>query len=434
MKEILKKIIVKILTWEARLVIWRYKPKIIAISGTVGKTTTKDIVYTALSKSLKIRRNKKSLNSEFGVPLTILGSESGWQNYFSWLKIIFSGLVTIFYTKDYPEWLVLEVGIDHPGDMAKTASWLKPDIAVFTTYSDMPVHVEFFDGPEGVMEEQTKLLQYVKTDGLILVNADDKNVLKIKNKSHVKAVTYSIEDEGADFFASNYQINYSKENEFWPKGLSFKVDYKGKVFPVILNGVLGEQYTYPVLIAMAIADTLEISMVEVLSSLAEFKPAPGRIRIIEGLKNSVILDDTYNASPIAVEKALAVLKNLKTKGQKIAVLGDMLELGKYTTPEHKKIGELVYDFKIDILVAVGLRAETIAEKAIESGMDKNKVHVFRKSYEALHLVEELISENDAVLVKGSQGIRMEKIVEAIMKNPDQKEELLVRQEKEWQAK
>jgi UDP-N-acetylmuramoyl-tripeptide--D-alanyl-D-alanine ligase len=433
MKEILKKIIVLIITIEARLIVWRYKPKIIAISGTVGKTTTKDVIYAALSKSIKIRGNKKSLNSEFGVPLTILGSESGWQNYFSWLKIILSGLVTIFYTKNYPEWLVLEVGIDHPGDMTKTASWLKPNIAVFTTYSDMPVHVEFFDSPEGVMEEQTKLLQYVKNDGFILVNADDKNVLKIKNKSHVKAITYSISDEAADFYASNYQITYDKETNH-PKGVSFKVNYSGKVFPINLTGVLGEQYIYPVLISLAIADSIDVSVVDAVSSLINFSPAPGRIRIIEGLKNSTILDDTYNASPVAVDKALHILKEIETTGKKIAVLGDMLELGKYTASEHKKVGELVYDLKIDILVAVGLRSEAIAEKAIEVGMKKDNVYVFRKSYEALHLVEELISENDVVLVKGSQSIRMEKIVEAVMKNPDQKAELLVRQEKEWQER
>jgi len=433
MKEILKKIIVEIITLEARLIVWRYKPKIIAISGTVGKTTTKDVIYSALAENLNIRRNKKSLNSEFGVPLTILGSESGWSNYGSWIKIIAKGFLNIFYSKNYPAWLVLEVGIDHPGDMAKTASWLKPNIAVFTTYGDVPVHVEFFDSPEGVMEEQTKLLQYVKNEGFILVNADDKNVLKIKNKSHVKAVTYSISDEAADFYASNYQITYDKETNH-PKGVSFKVNYSGKVFPINLTGVLGEQYIYPVLISLAIADSIDVSVVDAVSSLINFSPAPGRIRIIEGLKNSTILDDTYNASPVAVDKALHILKEIETTGKKIAVLGDMLELGKYTASEHKKVGELVHDLKIDILVAVGLRAEAIAEKAIESGMKKENVYVFRKSYEALHLVEELISENDVVLVKGSQSIRMEKIVEAIMKNPEQKSELLVRQEKEWQAR
>jgi UDP-N-acetylmuramoyl-tripeptide--D-alanyl-D-alanine ligase len=433
MKEIFKKIIVKIITLEARLIVWRYKPKIIAVTGSVGKTTTKDMIFTALSGAINIRKNYKSLNSEFGVPLTIIGLESGWNSFSAWLQIIGLGLVRFVYFKNYPAWLVLEIGVDHPGDMKKTASWLKPDVAVFTTFSEVPVHVEFFDSPEHVMEEKTKLLGYVKDDGLVLLNTDDKNVLKIKNKSHVKTVTYSIADEEADFYASNYQIAYDKETTH-PKGVTFKLNYNGKVFPINLNGVVGEQYIYPVLISMAIADSIDVSVVDAVANLANFMPAPGRIRIIDGLKNSVILDDTYNASPIAVDKALHILKEIETTGKKFAVLGDMLELGKYTTPEHKKVGELVHNLKIDILVAVGLRAESIAEKAIEVGMNKNNVHVFRKSYEALHLVEELISENDVVLVKGSQGIRMEKIVAAIMKNPEQKSELLVRQEKEWQAR
>jgi UDP-N-acetylmuramoyl-tripeptide--D-alanyl-D-alanine ligase len=131
---------------------------------------------------------------------------------------------------------------------------------------------------------------------------------------------------------------------------------------------------------------------------------------------------------------LRTLKEIDLPGKKIALLGDMLELGRYTSGEHKKIGELVRSLGIDILICVGLRAETIASKAVEAGMKEDAVHIFRKSYEAVHLIEDLISENDVVLVKGSQGIRMEKIVEAIMKNPDQKAELLVRQEKEWQAR
>lgn len=430
MKNIFKKIIIRIITWEARLIIWRYKPKIIAVTGSVGKTTTKDVIFTALSNCLHLRKNHKSLNSEFGVPLTIIGCESGWNSFISWIKIIGLGLIRIIYFRRYPEWLVLEVGVDHPGDMTKTASWLKPDVVVFTAFSEVPVHVEFFDSPEHVMEEKTKLLSYVKKDGLILLNADDKNVLKIKNKSHVKVVTYSIADETADFYASNYQIVYDKETSH-PKGVTFKLNYSGKVFPINLKGVLGEQYIYPVLISMAIADSIGVSVVDAVANLVNFVPAPGRIRIIEGINNSIVLDDTYNASPIAVHKALHILKDIETSGKKIAVLGDMLELGKYTTSEHKKVGELVYNLKIDILVAVGLRAESIAERAIEVGMKKNHVYIFRKSYEALHLVEELISENDIVLVKGSQGIRMEKIVEAVMKNPEQKKEFLVRQEKEW---
>ncbi len=432
-KEILKKIIIAIITFEARLIVRRYSPKIIAVSGTVGKTTTKDVIYHALNKSLKIRKNKKSLNSEFGVPLTIIGSESGWNNSLAWLKIIGDGFLKIFYAKNYPEWLVLEVGIDHPGDMKSTAHWLQPDVAVFTTYGEIPVHVEFFDSPEAVMEEQTNLLNYVKSEGFILVNADDKNVLKIKNKSHVKAITYSNLEGGADFYSSNYRINYDKEKNF-PMGISFKVNYNGKVFPVNLNGVLGEQYIYPVLVALAVADSINVSLIDAVSNLNSFVSAPGRMKIIEGIKNTVIIDDTYNASPVAVEKALNVLKNIENNGRKVAVLGDMLELGKFTASEHKKVGDLIYNLNIDFLITVGLRAETIAEQSLKNGMNKERVFMFRKSSEAGDFVKELIGDGDIVLVKGSQGIRTEKIVEVIMKEPERKSELLVRQESEWKFK
>jgi UDP-N-acetylmuramoyl-tripeptide--D-alanyl-D-alanine ligase len=310
---------------------------------------------------------------------------------------------------------------------------LQPDIAVFTTYGEIPVHVEFFESPEAVMEEQSKIFQYVKNDGFILLNADDKNVLKIKNKSHVRTITYSNNLESADFYASNYQINYDKEKNF-PKGISFKINYKGKVFPVNLNNVLGEQYIYPVLTSIAIADSIDVSVLDAINNLNDFVPAPGRMRIIEGTKDSIILDDTYNASPVAVEKALRTLKEIDLAGKKIAVLGDMLELGRYTSGEHKKIGELVQSLGIDILITVGLRAETIAEKAIEAGMKKEKVFIFRKSEEAIDLIKDMLLEKDLILVKGSQGIRMEKIVVEIMKDKEKKGELLVRQSAEWQGK
>jgi UDP-N-acetylmuramoyl-tripeptide--D-alanyl-D-alanine ligase len=430
MKKIIKKIITVVITIEAKLVLLRYKPKIVAISGTVGKTSAKDMIHQVLSTKLKVRKTKKSLNSEFGIPLTILGFESGWNNPRVWLKIIFLGLVRIIHTKDYPEWLVLETGIDRPGDMDKIAKFLKPDIAVITAFGSIPAHVEYFATPEDVMVEEAKLMHHIKPEGALIINADDSDILKLKSKSTVRTYTYGFLNEESDIQASNYSINYENDK---PSGISFKVNYEGNVIPITINKVLGEQYIYPSLAAIVVGKILDISPISSGPAISEFVPAPGRMNLIPGKNNSVIIDDTYNASPLAMQKALESLISVKIFGKKIVILGDMLEIGRFSHVAHERIGELVAKKKIDFLITVGLRAETVAEVAHAKGMAKKRIFIFKKSVDAIEAAEYLQSENPGslILVKGSQGIRMEKIVKELIENPEKAGTLLVRQEKEW---
>ena len=155
-KSILKKIIAYILKLESRLVLWKYKPKVIAITGSVGKTSTKDAVYAVISKFSYVRKSEKSYNSEIGLPLTILGCPNGWSNPYTWTKNILVGLWLIIWPNKYPEWLVLEVGVGKPGDMKRTASWLKTDAVIMTAIGETPVHIEFFDSRKHLIEEKEK--------------------------------------------------------------------------------------------------------------------------------------------------------------------------------------------------------------------------------------------------------------------------------------
>ena len=157
------------------------------------------------------------------------------------------------------------------------------------------------------------------------------------------------------------------------------------------------------------------------------------MNIIEGNRNSVIIDDTYNSSPVALNEALETLKTLDKVRYKIAVLGDMLELGKFTTEEHKKAGKKVADIA-DILVTVGLRSQSIAEGALDAGMSEKNIFQFENSREAGKFVDSILEAGDIVLVKGSQGTRMEKTVEEIMAHPEDKEKLLVRQDPDWKKR
>jgi UDP-N-acetylmuramoyl-tripeptide--D-alanyl-D-alanine ligase len=167
-----------------------YKPRIVAITGSVGKTSTKDAIYSVLAPHVFVRKSEKSFNSEIGIPLTILGRPNAWNNPFGWLENLIDGLVLIVWRTKYPEWLVLEVGADRPGDISSVAKWLRADIVVITRLPDVPVHVEFFDSPEDVIREKASLLRALKPDGTFVANADDEKVLALRDDVPGQSMTF----------------------------------------------------------------------------------------------------------------------------------------------------------------------------------------------------------------------------------------------------
>ncbi|MBU3925964.1 UDP-N-acetylmuramoyl-tripeptide--D-alanyl-D-alanine ligase, partial [Patescibacteria group bacterium] len=408
------------------------KPKIIAVTGTVGKTSSKDAIYTILSPDFHVRKSEKSYNSELGVPLTIIGAKTAWNNFFEWFLILFKGFKLLIAKYDYPKWLVLEMGVDRPKDMKRLVSYVKPEIAVITTLGEVPVHVEYFKNPEEVAKEKSRLAQAIKKEGHVILNADDNLSLSIREKVKAKILTFGFSDE-ADLTASNYHIVYKKEvDQDIPEGITFKVDYKGNIIPVRLFNIFGKQAVYTALSSMAVATAMGMNLVETAEALSRYKPPAGRLRLLEGIKNTFILDDSYNSSPIAVQAALEVLAEIPAK-RKIVVLGDMLELGKFTIDEHKKIGKSLKKLA-NYIFTVGPRAKFIAEEARQNGFKENYIFEFSTADEAKMEVQKKIKEGDLILIKGSQSMKMEKITEEIMAHPENKEELLVRQELEWQNK
>lgn len=433
MKEIFKKIIFSILILEAKLVLLRFKPKIISIVGSVGKTSTKDAIYTALQNNLKVRKNQKSFNSEIGVPLTILDLETGWGNPFSWIKNIFLGLLVPL-KKDYPEWLILEVGADHPGDVSNVAKWLKPNVVVVTALPKIPVHVEFFSSPEALNEEDLSIIKYMNKDGTLVLNSDDKFVLAAKERFSGNVYTYG-SDINSTISFSNENIVYSDlENVKLPNGVSFKIINSGNSVPIFLPNVLGVQHILPVTAAIAVGLSQGVPFLDMINSFSTFQAPRGRMNLILGKNKSIIIDDTYNASPIAMQKAVEVLSEVETNGNKVAVLGDMLEIGQYSSAEHKRIGEQVAKSKIDILVSVGIRAQSISQSAVDVGMNKDSVFHFKDYKGVADFLLNYLKPGTVVLVKASQGSRLEKVVADIISEDLDKTDLLVRQEENWQKR
>jgi UDP-N-acetylmuramoyl-tripeptide--D-alanyl-D-alanine ligase len=432
-KNLLKKIIVAIIRFEAKLVLRKYKPKIVGITGSVGKTGTKEAVARVLGRKFKVRKSQKSFNHDLGIPLTILGCNNAWWNPLAWLKNILEGASLILFHAPYPEWLVLEVGVEQPGDIDWVTAWIRFDVVVMTRLPEIPVHVEYFRTPEQLIKEKLKLPQSVSTEGIIVLNHDDPKIMAAKDSFKGRILTYGWR-EGATVRASNEHLLYHElTGRKLPDGVAFKIDYNGNNVPFRLRNILAFHQIYGVLAAIAVGTALEINLVDMVDALENLEPSPGRFHLLAGIKDTVIIDDTYNASPVAVESALNTLSQIETGGRKIAVLGDMMELGPLAIEAHRQVGVLAAP-AADIIFTVGLRMKFAEEELNQKHFAKTKMFHFDNWRGVGEKLQQILKTGDVVLVKGSQSMRLEKVVEEVMAFPEDKASLLVRQEPEWQKR
>jgi UDP-N-acetylmuramoyl-tripeptide--D-alanyl-D-alanine ligase len=422
MKDLIKPIVVYLLILEAKLVLKNKKPFIIGVTGNLGKTSTKDAIYAVMKDHFHVRRSEKSMNSEFGVPLTILGEKSGWNNPFSWIGILLRGAFAPW-SKSYPTHLVLEIGADRPGDIKSIASWVHPDITVVTQFGQVPVHIEFFENRDAVIAEKGYLVEALKEDGVFIFNADDHDAEKLLPKTQARKVSVGIH-KSAEIKADDIRM-YGKPME----GTQADIFVAGEKHHLVLPEVVGKSPVYAALPALACACELAIPLEIACASLRDADKPKGRMRLLQGMNGSVLIDDTYNASPKATEHGLQTLASLDVE-RKIAVLGDMLELGHFTKEEHYKIGKIAAK-SCHKLYTVGIRARGIAEGALDEKMLDENIMQCDSSIDAGKELVQILRPGDVVYLKGSQGIRMERAVKMILRETHKAEELLVRQEKEW---
>jgi UDP-N-acetylmuramoyl-tripeptide--D-alanyl-D-alanine ligase len=431
MKKVFVKLLEIILKRLAKSTLLKYKPQIIGITGSVGKSSTKEAVYAVLRNKKRVRANQGNLNNELGLPLTILGDydyykEDSRNKAGFWIKVIFTGISGLLkYNPNYPEALILEYGANKPGDIEYLLQIAKPDVAIITAISEIPVHVEFYNNPEALAREKSRLVSALGAKGVAVLNYDDDVVMQMKEKTRAKITTFGFK-EGADIRA----INFENQSEgMKPIGLSFKMEHMGNTVPVRMANIFGRSHVYNSLAAAAIGIINDMNLVEIASAMMLYRPLPGRMRLVKGEKNSWIIDDTYNAAPASTEEALEALKSLPAK-RRVAILGDMAQLGEYSIASHEATGRKAAAIA-DIIVTVGSKARFIAEASHKKGFPKNKIYSFDNSDDAKTIVEDIIEEGDLILVKGSQVTRMEKIVLEIMAEPKKAKDLLVRQYGRW---
>lgn len=456
--KLLLKTILKLL---AKRTIARYQPTVIGITGSVGKTTAKEAIYAVLSRKFWVRKNEENYNNEFGVPLTVLGIDpflstanirpSNWVRVFKFLpKLIGATWLAFAPLKiKYPKFLVLELASAKPGDIDYLIDIVRPQIGVVTAVGEMPVHVEFYASPQEVAREKGKLIEGLPVfTGLAVLNYDDQTVLDMKERSKAKIVTFGLvlpassaspklqrgepaggssNGTGPDIWASDvsyFVAGMNFDGASLPTqagrigGLSFKINHGSTFVPARINNLIGAHQLYGILAGVAVGLNFGMNLVDISGAFENIELPHGRMNLIQGIKNSIVIDDTYNASPLSMRAALETLadfakanRELGCGGRRIAVLGNMRELGKYEVEAHQAIGNFVAG-SCDVLVTVGTAAKLIADSAGRA-MPIDYIFSFNTSDEAKLKVQEIIQEGDIVLVKGSRSVEMEKVVDEI---------------------
>ena len=427
MNKIFKQILQIILKYLSILILRKYHPQIIGITGSVGKTSAKEAIYTVLSKQYLVRKNIKNYNNEIGVPLTIIGASSGYRSGLRWLRVLLKASRLLIWRMDnYPQILVLEMGADHPGDIQYLLSFIKCHIGVLTTVSES--HLEYFGDIGNVAVEKRNIISQLAKSDFAVINMDNEKAWQ--QKIFTKASVYSYgENVQALIRASDLTLMH-RQNDF---GLNFKLYYQGTVVPMFLPQIISHQQVSAILVGVAVGLIFNMNLVQIGERVNLHHSTPGRTKYIPGVKGTHIIDDSYNSSPIAVIAALSLLIDLpiEAAGKKWIVLGDMLELGQISESAHQEIGAQIASRNIDYLITFGERARDIARGARNNGMTNDRIYSFNDHYSISVFLQDRIKNQDIILIKGSQGMRMEKIVKEIMAEPERAHELLVRQDKEW---
>lgn len=428
MIDVLRKIIERLLWLLARLTLAKYAPRVVGVTGSVGKSSTKEAIALVLGREWRVRQNQGNYNNELGVPLTILGLASAGRN--PWLWIGRFGLALwhlLVRDPKFPEILVLELGIDRPGDMQYLLSHLTPNFGVVTHISES--HLAYFGTLGAIAKEKGRLIAGLTEAGTAILNGDDERVVKMGERTKAKVITYGLQ---GDVDVKGEHLKLLQEGGRID-GLSFKLSYGGTSLPVRLPETIGKHHVSPVLAAAAVGVAFKMNLVEIAEALMSFRPLPGRLTLLTGRQDMRILDDTYNASPLSTSAALAVLKEIIAP-RRVVILGDMLEIGEGAVDAHRKLADAVIGSGATVFVGVGYYMRYLADALRGTSFPEKYIYSFQDPVLACESLANIVRTGDLVLVKGSQGLRMETIVESLLAYPEKDRDRLPRQSITWQAK
>lgn len=351
---------------------------VVAITGSNGKTTTREMTAAVVGQRFPTLSSKGNFNNEIGLPLTLLKLDHGH------------------------ECAVVELGMNAPGEIARLGEMCMPDIGVITNIG--PAHLKGVGSIEGVMHAKGELLDKIKTGGTAVLNADDHRVLHLAEKTTANVIFFGISDEATSRAETIIETD---------RGISFTLVLPKETITIDLK-IPGIFMVSNALAAAAVGYKLGLSAKEIKTGLEDFKQSGGRMNILHTSRGINLIDDTYNANPGSMEEALKTLTTLKKNNRGIFIAGDMFELGRHAEQMHEEIGALAAGAGISMLYATGEFAETVASGAAGGGMKSGNIFTGSKK-EILDDLTGRLRKNDWVLVKGSRAMEMEEIVEELMR-------------------
>lgn len=429
MKSFFSSFVVNWLKYMAKLQLMKVQPTVIGVTGSSGKSSCVQAIGIVLSEKYKTKVGRKG-NSETGIPMEILGIEVGTYNGIEWLHVCVLAIWKVLTNWEQYEYLVLEMGIDSekaPKNMSHLLSIVKPHIGVFLSVTS--VHGQNFSGSDilqSISNEKGKILTELNEDDIAIFSVDYPQIVKLETKIRAKKLTFSSGKKSATFNLLYHTVDptetvfeFSHQNKKYSLHLPKQFHFK-EAFGTFASAVL-------------VGQELDISIEDACLSLSQhFQQPPGRMSIIEGIHDSIIIDSSYNSSLGPTSAALHMLKNIP--GRKIAVLGDMRELGTNAQHDHEELAKVAKD-SADIIVLVGpITAQYVLPTLKKLNFPEKNLYSFANAYEAIDTLKEIVKEDDLMLVKGSQNtIFLEIIVKALMKHPEQAEELLARQTPYWES-
>ncbi len=351
--------------------------KVVGVTGSVGKSTTKEMIFAVLSRKYRVSKTPANHNNDIGMPMALLSMSED------------------------TEVAVLEMGMNHFREIAYLASIGQPDVGVITNIGTM--HIEHLGSQQGILQAKLEIMEGMRPGGMVILNGDDALLWNMQKHEHLDISYFGLQNPGAAFRGVDIVQK--------PELLQFTVECQEKRFPMELC-LEGIHYVSDALAAVSVGMAMGVDTESICAALYDFQNMAGRQEIFQA-KGCTIIKDCYNAGPESMAAALAVLGG--KPGRKVAVLGDMLELGVCAPAEHYRVGRIAAE-KADMLLAFGPNGSRVVSGAITGGMAEGKAKSFEDREEMAAAMKRLIKPGDVILVKGSRGMRMELILELFLKD------------------
>ncbi len=359
---------------------WRrhFNIPLVGVTGSNGKTTTKEMIAQTLAARYKVLKTEGNYNNLIGVP---------W---------------TLFKLNRRHQVAVLEMGMNIPGEIERLATIAQPQVGVITNIAR--AHLEGLGSIAAIARAKSELIQQLPGDGLAVINADDPRVLQIARKTRAEILTYG--------FGSDAMIRGKKYKSNGFSGSQFEIRLNHKLHTIRLN-LPGRYNALNALAAVAIGQYLKIPATAMIRALRNVKLPGSRLKQIKLRNGTHIINDCYNANPDSVLQALTNLTYAPKRQRRVAILGDMLELGQHSARTHREIGRAAVKVGVDELIAVGEQADDIARGARQAGLHKDQIHCYENATKAGKAISKHIHGGDLILVKGSRGVQLERVIDSL---------------------